>query len=208
MPRQIDHQHRRRVIADAVCQLIGEHGLEAVSLRDVAARAEVSLGAVQRCFRTKAEMLTFALRDIGDQVIERTRQRAAGSADPLTTFTHLLTETALVDPAQRAQARVWLAFTAQAAVDPTLAAELRTGYATVHQLLTGLIRDCQRAGELREVPDPAALAWELLALTDGLTAQTLVGLVSPEAARGLLDRRLRRLWPLPPSRPRHNHDTG
>ncbi|MGK5632559.1 TetR family transcriptional regulator, partial [Streptomyces sp. URMC 123] len=48
MPRQIDHEERRRLIADAVCALADRRGLEGVTLRDVAAEAGVSMGAVQR----------------------------------------------------------------------------------------------------------------------------------------------------------------
>jgi AcrR family transcriptional regulator len=40
MPRQVDHVSRRRLIAEAVCHLADERGLEGVTLRDVAARAQ------------------------------------------------------------------------------------------------------------------------------------------------------------------------
>ncbi|CAM5698410.1 hypothetical protein SALBM217S_06374 [Streptomyces griseoloalbus] len=43
MPKQVDYASRRRRIAEAVCLLADEQGPEGVSMRDVAARAEVSL---------------------------------------------------------------------------------------------------------------------------------------------------------------------
>ena len=79
MPKQVDHESRRRQIADAVCRLADERGLEGVTLRDVAARAKVSMGAVQRCFRTKEEMLVFALSHIGERIAARVTARLVES---------------------------------------------------------------------------------------------------------------------------------
>ena len=79
MPRQVDHVSRRRLIAEAVCHLADERGLEGVTLRDVAARAQVSMGAVQRCFRTKEEMLVFALGHISERIRERVQARLVRS---------------------------------------------------------------------------------------------------------------------------------
>lgn len=62
---QVDYESRRRQIAEAVCLLADEHGPEGVTMRDVAAHAQVSLGAVQRCFRSKEEMLLFAVDYVG-----------------------------------------------------------------------------------------------------------------------------------------------
>lgn len=143
MPRQVDHEGRRRRIAEAVCLLADEHGLEGVTLRDVAARAQVSMGAVQRCFRTKEEMLVFALGHIGERITERVQARLAGSpaksAD--TALGHAVTEIALLREEHRAEARVWLAFVAQAAVSESLADTLKTNYAALQEAFTRLIRE-------------------------------------------------------------------
>ncbi|GAA3213481.1 hypothetical protein GCM10020256_13660 [Streptomyces thermocoprophilus] len=82
MPRQVDYEGRRRRIADAVCALIAHSGMEAVSLRDVATQAGVSMGAVQRCFRTKEDMLLFALEHIAQHVSDRANQRIAATSTP------------------------------------------------------------------------------------------------------------------------------
>jgi AcrR family transcriptional regulator len=51
--------------------VIGSRGLEAVSLRDVAAQAGVSMGAVQHYFASKDQMLLFALSHMRDRVLAR-----------------------------------------------------------------------------------------------------------------------------------------
>lgn len=192
MPRQIGHEGRRLQIADAVCRLADEHVLEGVTLRDVATRAGVSMGAVQRCFRTKEEMLVFALGHIGSRVMTRVRTRVAGSADTgaSSTLRHTVTEVALVDGSHRAEARVWLAFVAQAAVTPSLAQVLRDSYAGLHELFVRLLREA--AGNLSSAHAERE-ARALLALTDGLTAHTLIGHLSPAEALGVLDAHVDRL---------------
>ncbi|AXK33382.1 TetR family transcriptional regulator [Streptomyces armeniacus] len=193
MPRQIDHDSRRRHIADAVLQLADESGLEGVTLRDVAARADVSMGAVQRCFRTKEEMLVFALRQVGARVSSRIGASigASPAQSARTVLGHALTEVTLIGEPHRAEARVWLAFVAQAAVTPALAATLRENYASLHTLLVRLVTEAV-PGITAE--DAACEARTFLALADGLTTHLLIGHLSPADALTVLDDRLNRLW--------------
>ena len=190
MPMQVDHEGRRRQIAEAVCQLADASGLEGVTLRDVAARADVSMGAVQRCFRTKEEMLVFALGHIGERVGARVAAQltASPAQSARTALGHAATEVALLRDEHRAEARVWLAFVAQAAVSPSLAEILRSNYTGLQTVFTQLI------SEASDIEDPERAARTLLALADGLTAHVLIGHLSPATALDVLDDHLRHLW--------------
>lgn len=190
MPKQVDHEGRRRQIAEAVCQLADESGLEGVTLRDVAARAEVSMGAVQRCFRTKEEMLVFTLGHIGERVGARVSARltASPAQSARTALGHAATEVSLLRDEHRAEARVWLAFVAQAAVSPPLAKTLRSNYTGLQTVFTRLI------SEASDTEDPERAARTLLALADGLTAHVLIGHLSPATALDVLDSHLHHLW--------------
>ncbi|MFJ5549458.1 TetR/AcrR family transcriptional regulator [Streptomyces sp. NPDC093225] len=190
MPKQVDHEARRQVIAEAVCRLADESGLEGVTLRDVAARAQVSMGAVQRCFRTKEEMLVFALAYVGERVADRVRTRLLRSPAQSagTALGHAATEVSLLRAEHRAEARVWLAFLAQAAVSEPLAVILRANYAGLEDVFTGLVVDATAptAGE----GAARRAARTLLALADGLTGHVLVGHLTPEEAHEVLDSHL------------------
>ncbi|MEU9177158.1 TetR/AcrR family transcriptional regulator [Streptomyces sp. NPDC048550] len=196
MPRQVDHEGRRRLIAEAVCRLADESGLEGVTLRDVAARAQVSMGAVQRCFRTKDEMLVFALGYVGERVRERVRARLVRSPAQSagTALGHAVTEVSLLREEHRAEARVWLAFAAQAAVSEPLAGTLKANYAALQQSFAQLIaeaaEDAGRAASL----DAQREARTLLALVDGLTAHVLIGHLTPYEAQDVLHAHLGGLW--------------
>ncbi|MFD6276941.1 TetR/AcrR family transcriptional regulator [Streptomyces sp. NPDC060209] len=191
MPKQVDYEERRRRIADAVCTLIARSGMEAVSLRDVAAQAEVSMGAVQRCFRTKEDMLLFALEHISRHVTERAGLRIAAASRPQaasTLLSHTLTEIALLDEESATRARVWLAFATRAPAGEKLAAVLHDTYAELHDLIAWLIRYGQSTREVPQHLDPDREAHTLLALADGLTVHVLAGHHSPATARAVLRR--------------------
>ncbi|MEU8122144.1 TetR/AcrR family transcriptional regulator [Spirillospora sp. NPDC049024] len=193
MPKQVDHVSRRRLIAEAVCGLADERGLEGVTLRDVAARAQVSMGAVQRCFRTKEEMLVFALGHISERINERVQARLVRSPaqSPGTALGHAVTEVSLLREEHRAEARVWLAFVAQAAVSPALADTLKTNYAALQEAFTRLISEA--AGHAAPL-DPQREARTLLALADGLTTHVLIGHLTPQEAHDVLHTHLTTLW--------------
>ncbi|MFB7584527.1 TetR/AcrR family transcriptional regulator [Streptomyces hydrogenans] len=213
MPKQVDHVSRRRLIAEAVCHLADEHGLEGVTLRDVAARAQVSMGAVQRCFRTKEEMLVFTLGHIGERIGERVRARLVRSPAQSagTALGHAATEISLLREEHRAEARVWLAFVAQAAVNEALATTLRASYAPLQETFTRLIAEAADAeagsgsdagadsdgdagADRAALVDPRREARTLLALVDGLTTHVLIGHLTPPEAQDVLHAHLARLW--------------
>ncbi|MFK0234968.1 TetR/AcrR family transcriptional regulator [Streptomyces vinaceus] len=197
MPKQVDHESRRRLIAGAVCRLADERGLEGVTLRDVAARAQVSMGAVQRCFRTKEEMLLFALAHVGERIAERVRDRVVRSPaqSAATALGHAATEVSLLRAEHRAEARVWLAFVAQAAVSAPLAGALRANYGALEESFTRLVAEAaDDAGLAGAALDPGCEARALLALADGLTAHVLIGHLTSEEAQEVLHAHLGRLW--------------
>ncbi|MGW6935691.1 TetR/AcrR family transcriptional regulator [Lentzea sp. NPDC054927] len=185
MPKQVDHAERRRQIGDAVCRLIATRGLDAVSLRHVAAEADVSMGRVQHYFATKDELLMFAFELISERVAAR--MGAVHSDDPATCLRAILLELLPLSPEARAEAPVLAAFLAQAVVEPRFGQALREGTDGMVAWLAGMITAVRPGG------DPERDAMALLAFVDGLMLQVLIGQVSPEAAEDLLDHQLARV---------------
>ncbi|QLE70457.1 TetR family transcriptional regulator [Streptomyces rectiverticillatus] len=198
MPRQVDYDSRRRQIVAAAFALISERGLEGVTMRDVAARAGVSVGAVQRSFPSKEEMMVATVEDMNERVSARVQGRIAGSADPdsaATMLQHTLAGIMPHDEPTLAESRVWLAFAAHAAVTPALAAVQRKQYEGLAELVALLLRTAQAAGDVRSDIDTDQEAGALIALTDGLNMQILMGRHTPDSALATLDRRLAALRP-------------
>lgn len=185
MPKQVDHDERRRQIGDAVCRLIAARGLDAVSLRHVAAEAGVSMGRVQHYFATKDELVVFAFELVSERVAARLG--AVLSDDPAQCLRAVLLELLPLSAAARAEAPVLAAFLARAVVDPSLAEPLRQGNGEMVAWLAGMITAVRPGG------DPQRDAMSLLAFVDGLMLQVLTGQTSPETAEELVDRQIERV---------------
>ncbi|MCA2214476.1 TetR/AcrR family transcriptional regulator [Jidongwangia harbinensis] len=187
MPKRVDHDQRRTLIADALVRVAADQGLEAVSLRHVATAAGVSSGMVQHYFRTKDEMMRFALAVVRERHQLRVSE-AVGRLGPDPAPRDLLRALFLtvlpLDPESRAYGRVGLAFLAYTAVRPEAAEPLRADTRDMLDLVTGLIRGANRA------VDPAGAAAGLLAVLEGLGVYLLGGHYSAESAVAALEAQL------------------
>lgn len=201
MPRQVDHAQRRREIAHAVWTVMATRGLDAVSLREVAGEAGVSMGRVQHYFPTKDAMILHACEAMAEAAYEQAvGTRTAGDSDGLSSTSTGATPQQIVrsilltgipfDDAHRMGASVWFAFLTKAAVWPALADVVRRQLDDAGVFLTSVLRDAQATGSLRRGVDPAAEAVALLALADGLVLRVMVGSLSPEAATDAVDHRV------------------
>jgi AcrR family transcriptional regulator len=76
-------------MGEAVLRLIATRGLEAASLRNVAAEAGVSMGTVQHYFTSKQEMLDFAQRYNYERATVRIPQLIAALPEPHSIRTQL-----------------------------------------------------------------------------------------------------------------------
>ncbi len=61
MPKIVDRAERRNAIATAAAQAIADEGIEAVTMKGIAARASVTTGAVTHYFASKDEVVLEAL---------------------------------------------------------------------------------------------------------------------------------------------------
>lgn len=196
MPKQVDRTQRRQSLAEAVFAVIGSRGLEAVSLRDVADEAGVSMGAVQHYFASKDEMLLFALNHMRTRVLERLRSAVealpeASRRDTIRAGARVMLP---VDEPGREEACVNLAFFARATVTPAYADLLRDGYARILATTRASLHAAAADGELTPGADPDRDATTLYFLVQGLVGPVLLGLVGAEDALALVDRHLDRLF--------------
>ena len=181
----------RERLLEALVTITAERGLDQVSLREVAAAADVSIGAVQYYCRNKDEMLRMAFEHITSRILGRATAAAAGESVSALIRLSML-EFLPLDDERRVEARVYLAFAARAAVSP--------GLARVHTAMMTSIRDqCEAAfrlaverGESRSGIDPAVAATSTVAIVDGLLLHLLTGSIglTPEGAVAILDAHL------------------
>ncbi|MGW3008825.1 TetR/AcrR family transcriptional regulator [Streptomyces sp. NPDC001219] len=197
MPKKVDHEARRQEISEALWRIAGTRGLDGVSLRDVAAEAGISLGRLQHYFRTRDEMLLFALRHINRLAGERIRERIealAGEPTPREVLRACLSGMLPLDDRSRVGLLVGAAYYARAIHDEALRGEARHGIPQLRAFFADQLRRAADRGELppeRATQDEAML---LIGVADGLATYVLLDVHSPETALRLLDLHLAQLF--------------
>jgi AcrR family transcriptional regulator len=196
MPRQVDHQERRQTIAEAVIRLVTAKGVEAASLRAVAAEAGVSMGAVQHYFTTTDEMLLFAL-DYGNGLLRARVQQLLAERRPATpreNFRWFISLLLPLDSDGRTGARLWAALIARGCVDePTgkLAAE---AYANLTAFVVRSLTDAVQADQTAEGTDVDRSARHLVSVIEGLRWPLLFGVYTEQEALDVLDAQLDQIF--------------
>lgn len=188
MPKEVDHQARRRELADAACRVIAHNGMSATTLADVADESGWSIGSIRHYFPNKDALIAAALWRIGERVDERIRDRTAGGMT-MKELRIAATELLPLDAERREEAQVHLAFLAQAAVVPALAEAAESAAQRLQEPLAARFAYAVQAGELPGHLDAEHEAARLRVLLDGLSVELVTAprQTSASWALGVLD---------------------
>ena len=175
-----DTGDRRSTIIRAVWQVIAEQGMEAVSMRTVAAAAAVSVGRVQYRFRTKDELLRVSLEAMLSGAAQLHADATEG-ADDRAALLHLIGHPIPRAEGSGAGVSLFHQYVAASINHPLLASLLAEAKDGQERDATRLLRNV--APDLR---DPRGEARLLVAIADGLAMRVLMSnLTAAEARRSL-----------------------
>lgn len=195
MPKRVDHHLRRLQIAEALWRIAASRGLEEVSMRQVAAEAGVSTRLVQYYFETRERLLVEALALRNEHDRKRIESRLPEGASLQDAIRVLLLGLLPLDAESRQSTLIQLAYGIRAVNDPQLAEHvIRPSKPGLDELVTDLLAGAQAAGQLHEGLDPACEAGTLLALSNGMSYDVLMGMRSADDAVALVDYNLRRVF--------------
>lgn len=202
MPKRVDHEERRRQIADALLRTAATRGLHATGMREVAAEAGVSLRLVQYYFGTKEELLLSAMQYLaarfGERAVARFKEASGpvSPARPRDVIAAILAEGLPADDERRTFTILYTAYFALSLTEPALAiAPLVKNSAAVIDVVAAQLRAAKAAGETPAHVDPDLEAVSLLAMSAGLGTSVLAGQSSPGQAQAVIDYHLNRLFP-------------
>ena len=202
MPKRVDHEERRRQIADALLRVAAARGLHATGMREVAAEAGVSLRLVQYYFGTKEALLLAGMQHLAAGFSQGAMARigrikeTGGQASPRDVIAAILTEALPVDDDRRTFAVLNAAYFALALTDPALAVSpLARNSNAVIDVVAAQLRAAQAAGDTPADLDPDAEALGLLAMAHGLGVSVLGDQSSAERVQAVIDYHLDRLFP-------------
>ncbi len=184
MPKVTDAEETKGRLVQAAWNVIATGGIQAASLRRVAADAGCTTGLITHYFADKNELVTYAYRKALDWMLARA---AAQIAREDTVVRRLLAAIEAIEPTTPAMEKctiVLMNFWAAAAYDPVFARHCRQDYRRWRSLISHAIRDGIGSGELRADTDVRMLTDVLTLLCDGLSVGlTLTPASYPKAHR-------------------------
>jgi AcrR family transcriptional regulator len=176
VPKRVDHGERRAHLTAALLRIASTRGLQAVTMREVAAEAGVSLRVVQYYFTDKQALLESGLAELAARLDRRVTERAAaagGGLSPRAVFDVVLGSILPADEQSRLDSLAWTAYYAVALTDPALGAGGVNFPDALEDFLTGRLAAAQRDGVLPPDRDARTEVAALLALANGLTSSVL-----------------------------------
>jgi AcrR family transcriptional regulator len=194
MPKVVNHESKRRELAEAAWRTIAEHGIDSASVRAIAGQAECSTGVLAHYFPDKDALLLEALNLASARMAARMEERCPSRSD-LKALRAVLHEALPLDNERRQEWRVWLSFWARTLSEPSMAEEWNQLYAGWRDLVRTLLLACQTQGTIRPDVDADSESWLIIALVDGLGSQVMSepDALPPDRLISLVDRYLSRL---------------
>ena len=197
MPRRVDHGERRRELTAAMLRIASTRGLQAVSMREVAAEAGVSLRVVQYYFTDKKTLMLAGVTELAARLDRRVRERAAAigtGLPPRTVLEVVLGSLLPTDEDSRADQLAWTAYYAAGLTDPGNAVDGRYAPDALEGWLTGVLMRAAEEGQVAGDRDPRVEVISLLAMTNGLVSGVLGRQCTAEEALAVVRYRLDRLF--------------
>ncbi|NYI69488.1 AcrR family transcriptional regulator [Naumannella cuiyingiana] len=188
---RVDHQQRRREIAEAVWRLLENGGVESASVRGVIAETGLSSGSIRFFFSTQAGLHQFAMASLAERVRERVRG-ATAEPDPSARALAMASELMPLRDDTERELSVWMAFVAKARHDPELARIVAEQATAIREFLAKLLSDLVALGLRAPGTDTGTDVAHLNAVIDGLTLEllTVPELIDRDQAAALLRRAL------------------
>lgn len=201
MPKIVDADDRRELVADAVFEVIADRGLTQASLRNVAEEAGLALGSVRHYFDNQAELMEFAFRVNSERIhlraLDKLEELESGSlpADAPSLVDEcavVLEELLPLDAQRRAEAVVHMEFMLAARTDGRLSDAAQDDYRATGAVVGRVVLQLLESGLMAGSPEPVDEAERLIAVLDGLSLRMVLqpGWSAPEQGQATLRRHL------------------
>jgi len=173
MPKIVDHDKQRVLVAEAAWRIIRRDGMEQASVRNIAEEAGISVGSMRHYFSTQSELLLYAMNLVSERVSHRVQQMSFTSS-PMENMKCLLLEFLPNTEEKLAEMEVWYAFTARSKTDSTLKELADTVYDELRQAVGSVITYLMKLDLSRPDLDKELEIERLYALVDGLGIHTVL----------------------------------
>ncbi|WP_334076724.1 TetR/AcrR family transcriptional regulator [Paenibacillus sanfengchensis] len=173
MPKIVDHDKQKRIVAEAALKVIRESGLERATVRRIAEEAGLSVGSMRHYFASQEELFAFCM----NLFVERVEERLAKfeiEGPIVYDLKRMLLQFLPVDEERTLEMEVWFSFNAKTLVYPELkklSASMQDGLLTASQYA---LQELVASGMARNGLDVELETEKLYALIDGLAVHRLM----------------------------------
>lgn len=170
MPKIVDVTERKKAIAEATWQVILEKGMEGATVRNIASKAGLSLGALRHYFSNQDELLVYAMDLVSENVNRRIEEVLKKRMPVQEQVLQVLLQALPVDQQSMLEMEVWFAYTA------SVKHKSEQAHVPFNALFTGMekiIHALSEYGFLREELDVDMEIERLYAMVDGLAVHAL-----------------------------------
>lgn len=112
MPKIVDHEERKKRIAEAMWRVILDKGMEGATVRNIAEEAGLSLGALRYYFQNQDDLLVYAMELVIERANARIEVVMQRNLPPKERVIAVLLECVPINTESRAEMAVWFAFKA------------------------------------------------------------------------------------------------
>ncbi len=194
MPKFVNHDKKRKLIAEAAWKIIEKEGIEKASIRRVAAEAGMSPGALRHYFSTKDEMLLFII----EYFIEEGKKRSdhkEWSKNPLQAVEEVLLELVPIDEEKKIETSVWWIFALRSLTSDALKEKKDEMTDGTYDLANSMIKILTLKGILSDSVNADLESSRLSALIEGLSFHALLrpDVYTPEKVKEVISYHLKTL---------------
>ncbi|TCZ70206.1 TetR family transcriptional regulator [Paenibacillus albiflavus] len=171
MPKQVNHEERKQLIAEAMWRVILEQGMAGATLRNVAKEANLSLGSLRHDFPTQEGLLIYAMELVKERATARIMTVAMQKLPPKEQILRILIELIPTTKETLAEMEVWFAFTAHVRHK---AEEFDAMHDSIYPNIQKMLGTLKQANLLMEHIPTDIEAERLYAVVDGLALHAML----------------------------------
>jgi len=169
MPKVIDHENRKEIIAEATYRIILKSGLENATARNIAKEAGLSLGSMRYYFSSQGQLYIYCMELINKRFQERAMNlEYPETAPPLEHIKRILYQLLPLDEERRLEMEVWLSFNTKSLSDTELQPLCYRMYEDLYKIVSFAFDLMHQFGILQPNLNIIIEIERLYALVDGL----------------------------------------
>lgn len=194
MPKIVDHAVRRRSIVEAFWVVVMREGIDAATVRAVAAQANCPPASLRYYVSTQQELLELAWDDVAARIMARAKALVLPN-EPLAAWALILEQTLPLDEERRTECQIWFVMLEVARTNMGLRDRVDEVQRTLRQTCHHAVTSLMDQGLVSQKRSVELESMRLHALIDGMSMHRVShpGEYSPADLRAILLGHLREL---------------